>query len=115
VTATSQSSGHLIEFDELDGWVYSDTKKPVVGNDRPCVMCGRKTVRVFVTIPADLSHTGKERLAMKRIDACIAPIVLALEMSGIHMRGSCCGHGKEDGGIVLQDGRVLVIKKGGTE
>ena len=115
MTATSQSNGHPIEFDELAGWVYSDTRKPVIGSDRPCATCGRKTVRVFVTIPADLSHTKKAYMGMKRIDACIAPIVLALEMSGIHMRGSCCGHGKEDGGIVLQDGRVLVIKKGGTE
>lgn len=65
---------------------------------------------VEVTIPADLSYTGKERKAEKGIDACIASIVKALEQAGIKMRASCCGHGKTHGEIVLQDGRTLVVK-----
>jgi len=68
---------------------------------------------VEVTIPADLSYTGKARKTIVKIDKCIAPIVRALEVSGVKMRGSCCGHGKGDGGISLQDGRVLIIKKKG--
>jgi len=44
------------------------------------------------------------------IDACIASLVRALQEAGINMRGSCCGHGKKDGWIELQDGRILVIK-----
>jgi len=65
---------------------------------------------VSVKVVADLSHTNKEYWIMKKIDSCIAPIVRALQEGGIDMRGSCCGHGKGDGEIVLQDGSVLIIK-----
>lgn len=44
------------------------------------------------------------------IDSCIAPIVAALNAGGIPTIGSCCGHGKSDGDILLADGRMLVIK-----
>lgn len=70
---------------------------------------------VEVTIPADLSHTGKAYKKKVGIDKCIAPIVRALENAGILMRGSCCGHGKRDGDIHLQDGRILIIKQNGDE
>lgn len=69
------------------------------------------TVSVLVKIPADLSSTGKMKLKRTQIDHCIAPIVDALEMGRIHMRGSCCGHGKAEGYIDLQDGRVLLIMR----
>lgn len=44
------------------------------------------------------------------IDSCIAPIVAALNAGGIATLGSCCGHGKSNGDILLADGRVLIIK-----
>ncbi len=67
-------------------------------------------VEVNVKIPADLSHTCKEYWKMMNIDKCIAPIVKALQEGGIDMRFSCCGHRMEEGEIILQDGRVLIIK-----
>lgn len=75
------------------------------------LMCkwGTSTI-VRVKVQAELSHTGEERWADKGIDSCIASIVKALQDAGIDMRGSCCGHGKQDGEIVLSDGRTLVIK-----
>lgn len=69
------------------------------------------TVNVVVIVPADLSSTGKEAWRTKAIDRCIAPIVHALQNANIDMRSSCCGHGKGDGEIILQDGRTLVIKQ----
>lgn len=66
---------------------------------------------VEVTIPADLSHTGKEYKKKVGIDKCIAPIVRALEKGGVKMCASCCGHGKGAGYIHLQDGRILIIKR----
>ena len=63
-----------------------------------------------VLMPAELSYTGAERWDDKAIDACIAPIVKALNDAGIHTSQSCCGHGKGDGFIDLHDGRRLVIK-----
>ena len=67
-------------------------------------------VAVYVRIPADLSSTGKASWKIVGIDACIAPLVEALQNGGINMRGSCCGHGKGPGEIVLDDGRTLRIE-----
>ena len=66
-------------------------------------------VEVRVKIPADLSSTGKVKHRKMKIDACIAPLVEALQQGGIDMRGSCCGHGHSVGEIYLQDGRLLLV------
>lgn len=78
-------------------------------------MCINEYELIKVKIPADLSHTGKGFWKYCKIDKCIAPIVRALQEGGINMRGSCCGHGKMDGDIHLQDGRILIIKQNGNE
>ena len=70
---------------------------------------------VRVKIPTDLSHTGRSHWKYCKIDKCIALIVKALQEGRIDMRGSCCGHGKMDGDIHLQDGRILIIKKDGNK
>ena len=69
------------------------------------------TTPVLVTIPANLSHNEMEKLAYREIDSCISDIVKALQLNNIKMRSSCCGHGKSDGEIILNDGRILVIKR----
>ena len=75
-------------------------------------MCKWGTTRgVWVKIPADLSCTGFARFKYEQVDFCIASIIQALQQGGIDMRGSCCGHGKADGYIALQDGRELIIRK----
>lgn len=43
------------------------------------------------------------------IDFCIADIVAALNAANIETLASCCGHGKMDGDIRLEDGRVIKI------
>jgi hypothetical protein len=59
------------------------------------------SIEVGVFIPApELSHSGKPHWAVKKIDACIAPLVKALQSAGI------CSL---VGDITLQDGRVLLI------
>jgi hypothetical protein len=58
----------------------------------------------------ELARTGlrfKHRLWP--VDSCIAQIVQALNASGVTTLGSCCGHDKGAGNIILADGRVLVI------
>ena len=75
-----------------------------------CAHCGLPDVPVDVLVPADLSHTGEPLRRSFPIDACIAPIVRALQAAGIDMRGSCCGHGKAPGEILLADGRVLSVR-----
>ena len=44
------------------------------------------------------------------IDFCISDIVASLNASGIETVASCCGHGKDDGSILLDDGRILIVK-----
>jgi hypothetical protein len=48
---------------------------------------------------------------MTEVDRCIAPIVKALNDSGIYTSGCCCGHGESNGSILLHDGRELIIEK----
>ena len=43
------------------------------------------------------------------VDACLAPVVQALNDVGIATVASCCGHGKFPGSIVLADGREWVL------
>lgn len=68
-----------------------------------------QTREVELLIPEDLSYTGYARFKPAAIDECIAPIVQALQRADINMRHSCCGHGKGEGDIHLQDGRILLV------
>ena len=45
----------------------------------------------------------------RAIDACIAPLVKALNDAGFATIASCCGHGDAWGKIALTDGRELLI------
>lgn len=76
-------------------------------------MCkwGTDTI-LLVNIPAELSHSGKTYWTFKGIDSCIADLVQSLNDAGILTAACCCGHGKSDGEIVLQDGRVLILPLG---
>jgi hypothetical protein len=71
-------------------------------------MCNTTTI-VRVWIAADLSYTSKLRWKDTKIDTCISDLVLALQSAAIDMRASCCGHGKANGSILLQDGRELEV------
>jgi len=44
------------------------------------------------------------------VDLCIADIVAALNAANITTVASCCGHGKIDGNILLEDGRIINIR-----
>lgn len=65
--------------------------------------------RCRVTMPANLSHTGKARTRWVSVDSCIADIVRALNRGGVKTANSCCGHGKRRGTILLHDGRELIV------
>lgn len=73
--------------------------------------CGQKIL--MVPMPSELSHTGQFRWAQKPVDGCIASIVEGLNKTGIYTANCCCGHGVEDGSIILHDGRTLKIQKSG--
>ena len=69
------------------------------------------TIIVPVPLPARLSYTGRDRVALKAVDRCIAPIVSALNAAGVNTLSSCCGHDGRDGEIDLADGRTLVVRR----
>lgn len=89
-------TGHVVPTEQMP------TIKPDGHNDRA-------TETVWVKIPADLSSTSKVKWKQCRIDSPVAGLVNALQLNGIDMRGSCCGHGKQFGEIHLQDGRLLLV------
>lgn len=47
---------------------------------------------------------------LQSIDICISDIVASLNANNIITTASCCGHGKNPGSILLEDGRELIIK-----
>ena len=55
------------------------------------------------TVPTHVSGRRRD------IDFCIADIVAALNAANIVTVASCCGHGKRDGDIILEDSRFLRI------
>ena len=64
-----------------------------------------------ITVRVKLSKPDYRGNWFTDIDLCIAPIVAALNRSGIHTEASCCGHGRMPGRISLRDGRELIVAK----
>ena len=46
---------------------------------------------------------------IKSCDECLQPLVQALNDFGLQTTASCCGHKKQNGSIVLKDGREILI------
>ena len=78
---------------------------PDVVKHKTCQNCdapgGEKTYAHQVCMPL----AGR----VQCIDYCIHHIVAALNAGGVRTTGSCCGHEKMKGNIILEDGRVLII------
>lgn len=78
----------------------------------PCKHCGLRKVYLRVTNgPTRGTKQLVGKIYVAEIDACIAPIVQAMNAAGIPTSESCCGHGTEKGVIFLQDGRTLCIEE----
>jgi len=106
MTAKSQADGWEIEFIEGDWWYVHNGKKVYKYDPIACKKCGTDAVMVKLCKPRE--HSGR---TIVPVDACIAPIVQALNDAGIETLGSCCGHGIMSGDIRLADGRILTIIK----
>lgn len=87
MTATAQVNGWSVHWHN-GRWVFSDTMEPI-DSRRPCRSCSRHALRVSV---------GARSAC---VDACIAPIVEALNAAGVRTTSSCCGHGLKPGFIKL--------------
>jgi len=55
-------------------------------------------------VPMAIKHRRQD------IDLCIADVVAALNAANIITVASCCGHGKMDGSVLLEDGREIIIR-----
>jgi len=71
-------------------------------NVRPKRCCEIGTYKCQIPMPIN----GQVRY----VDFCIADIIAALNAANIKTEASCCGHGKMDGSILLDDGRELIVK-----
>lgn len=72
-------------------------------------MCKWGTTKtVFVKAKGGL-RIGDTEFKPKGVDSCIAEIVETLTKAKIYTITSCCGHGKRNGEIILEDGRKLII------
>lgn len=74
------------------------------------IMCKWGTdILCLVPIDPRLSYDGQFRWDYKAVDACIAPLINALNAAGIYTSNCCCGHGKSPGWITLHDGRSILV------
>lgn len=62
-----------------------------------------------------LSHPRDDGISFCSVDACIQPLVQAINDAGLQTINSCCGHGKRPGWIALEDGRHILIAKDHAE
>ena len=66
-------------------------------------MCEHGTL---VEVPDLLAFNGEWHRRMWKVDACVASIVRALNLSGTETVGSCCGHGRRKAEILVSVGSV---------
>ena len=45
------------------------------------------------------------------VDACLAPLIQALNDAGVQTVGCCCGHGRGQGSVLIQqDARIIELR-----
>lgn len=52
---------------------------------------------------------GEDGVPTVWCDPCLTEFVTALNAAGLKTVASCCGHGKNDSSVALEDGRWLTI------
>lgn len=62
-----------------------------------------------------LAHRRSDNVQIVFVDACIQPLVQAINDAGFQTINSCCGHGQRPGWIALEDGRHVLIAKDHAE
>lgn len=68
---------------------------------------------ILARIPAFLSHTGRARWDMVKVDACIAKELVFLNDNGVRTVGACCGHSKNyPKALILSSSRRKAKKLG---
>lgn len=86
MSALSKARGHATETvggtTDMGDWRWADDHKPMIGNERPCLRCGRMPLPIA-------SETGWG------VDACVGVL------PGV--KAACCGHGDEELAYVLFD------------
>ena len=83
---------------------YDAIVEPFAGSAGYSCLCASGTTALVTLCRPD--YRG---CSVAAVHSCIAPIVQALNDSGIATVASCCGHGERLGTIALQDGRELIV------
>ena len=63
------------------------------------------------SLPAKVLRLGCDGYEVVEVDACIRPLVEALNAGGFRTIACCCGHGKGEGSILLANSQELVIRE----
>jgi hypothetical protein len=71
-------------------------------------MCDHNTATVMVSVR---TSSDSDEWKLVPIDSCLAPIIDALQKGGIVTSRCCCGHGKTDGFILLEDRLITITQK----
>lgn len=118
MTATSYRDGREMHFDrEKYAWIFSDTGEVFAKMGTCDCSCYDDCNLPVQPVEVNLKSGRKD---IRYIDNCIAILVEELNKHGIRTHSaSCCGHGKENGYIFIDEdsirdgefGKMLVIKK----
>lgn len=77
-------------------------------------MCSWKC-KIAVLVPISPKISGKPfHWDMRKIDMCIAPLIVRLNLKGVLTINSCCGHGESKGSVILWDGKEINIEQAGA-
>lgn len=74
-------------------------------------MTCRRQALTLLPIPATHSASGIEEWKLKGVDYCLKAKVDEFNSTGQLTLTCCCGHGKVEGEILLQDGRRYPIPR----
>lgn len=62
-------------------------------------------------LPVKLAHPKSNGKQEAHVDACIQPLVQAINDAGFQTLNCCCGHGFLPTDIILEDGREVIIAR----
>lgn len=104
MTVHAQHNGHDIYLDtEANVWRFRDIGN-VVNHERACSRCGLAPVQIRLHHP-----TPTHKRTTAGVDACLGPLLQALNDGGMQTIASCCGHGGPWGAVILEDHRELLV------
>ena len=104
MSVTCYVAGHKAYYDfKTELWYYFHNGKETAQNKLKCANCDKSEVEIEIY---NNDHTKSKKII---VDHCIAPLIQMMNKAGAKTLHSCCGHGKEEGNIILWDGHKISL------